>query len=319
MDRRLNEPRACARKLVAHLLVFLSNPLIESRIVMDTAHRLLLLHDPNAKYPSEKWWRGFRARNDEIIAKRVPQRLIRVRSNQTIKGATLEFFDNLYKLMANHRFTAEDIFNLDEVGRQVRISPVDTNMYKSMVPACLVQPGVTLSKKPKVVLAEKGAKTVYVPSEDLSTHTTMLVCVNANGDRLPPLYIFQGKFTNNELLDGKETSMRALYFDFGSLVQERLRVPWLLRLRTAGSTWISSRPGLRKSSCQGSLETGRSCSSLTGIRLTLAHGSCGLPRSVTWRFFACRHTQRISCNRSMSGYSGPFNVRSASVSRTSTG
>ena len=95
------------------------------------------------------------------------------------RGNLKIFYDNLAELVGKHQYPPHRIYNVDETG----ISPV--------------VPGTK-------VLAGRGAKRVgRVASSERGKTTTIVGCVNAAGDAVPPMVVFGGrKRLKAELLKG---------------------------------------------------------------------------------------------------------------------
>ena len=91
------------------------------------------------------------------------------------------YFDDLKVLMDNNGFTQKPavIWNCDEVGKQFEHNPVR-------------------------VIAEKGARNVVGRTSGNRTNITIMACVNAKGEKMPPMLIVKGK--TNISLHGFNTS-----------------------------------------------------------------------------------------------------------------
>lgn len=119
---------------------------------------------PGSK-PSRKWLRGFRERHAEIslrVAQRFPL-------HRVLRSATLIDWLTMYKRWADDTpgLSSEYIYNMDEIifsgdGRVVR------------------------------VLARTGMSSLQMLDPDRPTHITVIVCGNARGDFLPPLFVLKG-------------------------------------------------------------------------------------------------------------------------------
>lgn len=55
--------------------------------------------------------------------------------------------------------------------------------------------------KPPTVIAKKGAKRVHNRSQEHGENVTVVACVNALGNAIPPLILFKGKLRNPEYKD----------------------------------------------------------------------------------------------------------------------
>jgi transposase-like protein len=125
----------------------------------------------NSESAGNVWFSGFMARNPEL-SQRKSKGLSLFRAYGVNRKDVKEFFDLLAKIyeendLANH---PEDIYNMDESGIQV-------------------------NNKPSKVVATKGAKDVYtLTSSEKGENVTVIACVNAQGNFLPPVLIYKGTY-----------------------------------------------------------------------------------------------------------------------------
>lgn len=115
--------------------------------------------------PGKAWWAGLKSRHPALTLRR-PEKLSTTRSramNPTVVGA---YFKDLHFEVASLPPTS--IWNMDE-----------TNMC--------------LEHKPANVVARKGAKTVPGRTSNSRETVTFLPCINAAGQKMPPLIIVKGK------------------------------------------------------------------------------------------------------------------------------
>jgi len=87
-----------------------------------------------------------------------------------------DYFEKLQEVLNEGGFKPAQIWNADET---------------SLVPA----------GKEKKIITQKGAKKVTSMSNEGRVSATMMVCVSAEGEKMPPMYIFSGKNTMTGLLE----------------------------------------------------------------------------------------------------------------------
>ena len=122
---------------------------------------------------SQNWWRGFKRRHPEVTSK-APKGLEHTRAKQGDPAILNDFFEKLASIVEEHGISASTIWNADE---------------KPFNPDPL----------PRRVVAKKGSR----PSQQHKRshdHITVIVCVNAAGQCLPPQIIFSRKQLRRDLL-----------------------------------------------------------------------------------------------------------------------
>ena len=149
-------------------------------VAFDFAERQKINHPFNREQgkAGRDWVKGFLARHPEITVRK-PENFSMARLEAVNRTNLKKFYDNLAELKGKWQYPPHRIYNVDETG----ISPVI--------------PGTK-------ILAEKGAKRVgRVSSGEKGKTTTVIGCVNAAGDAVPPMVIFGGrKRLKTELLHG---------------------------------------------------------------------------------------------------------------------
>lgn len=120
--------------------------------------------------PGKAWWSGLQHRHPTLTLRK-PEKLATVRSkgmNGTVVGS---YFVSLRELVTNVAPTS--IWNMDETS-------------------------LSLEHSPTTVVARKGSKVIPGRTSNSRETVTVLPCVNAAGQKLPPLIIVKGK-TNRSL------------------------------------------------------------------------------------------------------------------------
>ena len=147
--------------------------------------------------PSEKWWRLLKKRHDRMRLRR-PEPTAAVRHMCMDRSKVGSYFKSLEGLLQKTALSdkPQHVWNMDETG-------------------------VQLEHKPRRILAQKGTKYLHARTSGNRETITVIACVNAAGDKIPPHII------------AKETTSRALHgFD--------------LRSAPEGSTWSVSSTGWTK-------------------------------------------------------------------------
>lgn len=118
------------------------------------------------KAAGKHFYQIFMERHKEKISLRKPEATSLARSTAFNRATVKIFFDKLKLVMEKHLFTPENIYNLDETG----ISTVHV---------------------PGRVVAPKGVKQVgAMTSGERGANITVIGCINAVGNSIPPMMIF---------------------------------------------------------------------------------------------------------------------------------
>lgn len=113
---------------------------------------------------------SFLARHPEI-SQRKAQRLNEARAIKLNPTIVADYFKKLEDLLNEFSLIGkpERIFNLDEKGIQLK-----------------------LHKSP-MVMAARGSKNVHIRAAEHGENVTVVACVNAIGNAIPPIILFKGK------------------------------------------------------------------------------------------------------------------------------
>jgi helix-turn-helix, Psq domain len=123
--------------------------------------------DPTTKMAGKKWLRGFLRRHPDLSI-RTPEKLSYARIEGFTEEKVLVFYSVLERVCVEKNIDATRIFNMDESGF-----------------------ATVINKAPKVV-AQKGSQVSTAASGERGTNTTVVCCVSASGQWVPPMVIFKG-------------------------------------------------------------------------------------------------------------------------------
>lgn len=144
--------------------------------------------------PSERWVTDFLRRHADLSF-RVPEKLSQQRRHGTTPSKIQKHFEKLGCLLEENTYLPHNIWNADETSLNVG------------------------GAEPKVI-SRKGARTVQTTSGEKVASATLMIAVSANGEKMPPLYIFQGKRLSNGLLDYAPNGSIAAVQEAGWMTQE---------------------------------------------------------------------------------------------------
>ena len=147
------------------------------------------------------WARSFMSRHNLVL--RTPQKTSVGRIMGFNKPQVSIFFDNLTELMTKFQFPPSRVFNMDESG----------------IP--------TVPNKVPKVISPKGKKLVgKVVSADRGQSVTVVCCMSAAGNYIPPAIIFPRKRDRPELMHGAPPGSVMFLSDSG-YINSNLFVDWL--------------------------------------------------------------------------------------------
>ncbi|KAK3096889.1 hypothetical protein FSP39_004441 [Pinctada imbricata] len=115
------------------------------------------------------WFEGFKSRHPEISIRK-PEKLTTTRARMVNPAILKNYFDELNGIFENTGLGGlpTRIWNSDETGKQFEHDPVR-------------------------VLAKKGSRNVLGRTTSNRTNVTIMGCVNAVGESMPPMFIVKGK------------------------------------------------------------------------------------------------------------------------------
>jgi len=188
------------KELVNHILEFEGrlfgfNTTEIRKLAYEFAEKMGLNHrfDRNKQIAGWDWLKGFRERNPNISL-RAPEPTSAARARAFNKPQVMKFFALLEKTVTEEGIQPHRIYNMDESGLN------------------------TVQNPPKV-FAAKGKKQVgAITSAERGEHVTVVVCVNAIGNLVPPALIMPRKNYKAEYFDGAPPGTLELCYPTGYMV-----------------------------------------------------------------------------------------------------
>jgi len=159
--------------LVEYLLYSASHgfPLTKPQVL---AHALAIYNLRHQAAPKtglgQTWWINFRERHHHRLTARTPDIIDRGRASCAKRGPIEEYFKLLTTTMEEHglREKPRQVYNCDETGFQL-----DATRRKVIVP--------------------RGTKHAYRQAQGTRDHITVLACLNAAGEDVPPFIIYRSQ------------------------------------------------------------------------------------------------------------------------------
>lgn len=170
------------------------------------AYQLAVRNDIAHPFGADKAGRGwidhFLTRHRDRLSLRKPTGTSAARVLGFTREKVEPFFDILDQLYDKHQFTPDRIYNVDETGLSI------------------VQ-----SKIPKVVGLKGARQVASLTAAERGSLMTLVCCMNATGDFVPPMMIFPRKNENVQLMKGAPYGAIAAYHPSG-WIQAPLFTRW---------------------------------------------------------------------------------------------
>ncbi|KAJ8941867.1 hypothetical protein NQ314_010261 [Rhamnusium bicolor] len=130
------------------------------------------------KEAGDNWLRCFRNRHTASLSLRKPEGTSLARSASSNKETVAAFFKAYKSALAKGKFEPSRIYNVDETG-------------------------ITTVQQPPKILAPKGVKQIGgMTSAERGVLVTVICCINAAGNTVPPLFVFPRANFKNHMLKG---------------------------------------------------------------------------------------------------------------------
>ncbi|XP_020287527.1 uncharacterized protein LOC109856551 [Pseudomyrmex gracilis] len=223
IKRRGGQPimNTVAEKLFAKRLIYLATrgfgitPKNVRKYAFDFVIRHNLKHNfnTNAKMAGEDWFHRFMQRNKEITIRK-PESLSRARCNGMQEEKVRDFYKMLEKVIDDNNLwdRPECIYNQDETG-------------------------LPLNNRPPNIIAAKGSKDVIsMTSVERGENVTVLACMNAAGQFIPPFVLFKGVRKRDDFMIGMPSGTEIVMTEKGWITEDAFKM-WLdhfNRYRTKG-------------------------------------------------------------------------------------
>lgn len=146
------------------------------KLAYELAEKYQLPHrfNKDKKIAGKKWFYRF-MKQHPTLSLRVPEATSMARSKGFNKDRVNEFFDKYEEILDKHKFTADQIYNVDETA-------------------------LSTVHKPSKVIAQKGKHQVgAITSGERGLTTTAVCAMNAAGEFIPPMLIFKRSRMNDAL------------------------------------------------------------------------------------------------------------------------
>lgn len=172
------------------------------------AYQLAEKYELNHRFNKEKQMAGWKwyykfIKDHPEISLRAPQPTSMARCKGFNKKNVMDFFDKYEAILDKEKFTASQIFNMDETG-------------------------LSTVHKPSKILAKKGKSQIgAVTSAERGITTTCICCINAAGEYIPPMLIFKRKRMSDDLKRGGPPNTLYTCSDSGWIVSQ-LFLDWML-------------------------------------------------------------------------------------------
>lgn len=149
------------------------------KIAFQLAEKLKLKHNFNREKKAAGWdWLNGFIKRHPTISIRQPEATSLARAQAFNKITIGKYFSSLKNVMDEYNFQPDQIYNVDESGLS------------------------TVQSRTEKILATKGRKQVgSLTSAERGQHFTVVCCMNAMGNYIPPAMIFPRKNMKAELLD----------------------------------------------------------------------------------------------------------------------
>ena len=144
--------------------------------ILALVQRIIDSRNTNCIIVSGGWWQSFISRHPSLSL-RIPSSVSSVRAAATDPVIIDNYFNILSSSIDKNGLSASQIFNMDETG-------------------------MPLNPNPPKTIHKRGTNAVRITSGDKS-QITILACVNASGNCIPPMVIYDRKTLSTEMSNGE--------------------------------------------------------------------------------------------------------------------